>query len=547
MIFVYLLVVNGSFGAENSCQSKLDDELKTALLANEGLFADLYHLSQLKLAASLADDENQKTILGRRISDKADRLEDSLNKEKLEKEIVQAYSFYGKAITREQAKIFLEGEVDELNPSVAAYLLNSIGPSVNEPSKDINLIGLSEKDEANFWLAEEVGESGMVFPSLTKLLHPRQTPKIYLEGDEGDNELGRIEERVDENIKKLISDFKANEQMCGGFVDGQTCARESVKTALNQQVEDMIEVVALSKNGPALVSSNPLQALDRIRSKYGWRARSRDRAPASIAAPVPDEGLNMCGGKEFYPSLANKEIFGFGDFRGGMNAKNEAFKAYKKGGLNGLKAMNKKNSALGGKTGGQFKGANFLSKMKIPAPMFRCEPESPIALPKIGTLLADKTVCCDDEEQTRKLRYFFFNWGGGMSCRAFFGLPYIAEVGAKIGVGFNIFFSGGVEPEQCLEKSCFNGTPTLNFSAALYAEALAGAGSIQGTISWMPYASLQQCILPNTEELPPADFHYQIGRILAIASVRIGWTFSYNSVKPLYENNETRTSHFPIF
>ena len=179
--------------------------------------------------------------------------------------------------------------------------------------------------------------------------------------------------------------------------------------------------------------------------------------------------------------------------------------------------------------------------------MFRCEPESPIMVPKVGKLKADRKVCCEEEVRQGSVKYYFFSWGGGVNCRAFFGLPYLAEVGAKIGAGFNFTLAGGTEPHRCEERTCFQASPMVNVSAGLYAEALGGAGSIQGTISWVPYMAIKQCVGSFSHFLPPADFSYQVGRVLAIVNARLGWAFSYNEVKVIYEDDNTKHTSVPLF
>ncbi len=106
--------------------------------------------------------------------------------------------------------------------------------------------------------------------------------------------------------------------------------------------------------------------------------------------------------------------------------------------------------------------------------------------------------------------------------------------------------SGGQEPERCQDKYCLAVSPKLEVSAAVYAEALAGAGSVQGTIAWLPYASGQLCRRPDGE-YSPVKFNYQIGRVLFVGTVRAGWAFSYKKVYTIYEDKKQKTSYFPIF
>ncbi|MCO4753674.1 MAG: hypothetical protein KC478_04295 [Bacteriovoracaceae bacterium] len=531
ILFTQLFLLNSAWGVLNSCHENLDPELKYLIISDKDSLADMYYLSLLKLSLALAQDEHQKNILKERIQDVSEQ-QRSHDFSKFSKLIDLNYQKYAKTLTRKKASESIHDNSVTLNKVSSSYVLSQ--------DSECREYCLTEEDEGLFWLVKEI-EQGRNSGDFSKL-NMKNRPKFYLGGDEAQASAKELQSEIQLYISKLVSEFNTREQLCGGVEQKQNCTPFQEKNTIDSQVEQMFSLLS--------------EGAYKLNLKAEEKKKVNAKLLKDLSADSPeskdeesweyDNSKQMCGPVEFEPRIENKEIYGFSDPRAAFKGGKDVLNTYKKSGIAGLKKLSNESSGLKSSGKSKFNGASLLSKFQIPGPMFRCEPESPIAIPKFGMLSADKTVCCNESVESRKLRFYFINWGGGFGCRAFFGLPYIAEVGAKLGVGLNLILSGGVEPEQCLEKSCIKASPMFNVSASLYAEVLAGTGSIQGTISWMPYASIQQCIT-ESNNLPPADINYQVGRVLAIVSVRLGWAFSYNDVKPIYESNKNTHTSFPIF
>ena len=533
ILFVFACFIGSTRAiVEKACDQDLGVGLKRDVFNNQALVAKLHVISQLKLASRLSKDSFQRSV----VKEKIDKLQASIEgeaAENLKKNALKSFFKNGKDQTYQKAVLFSERQNVKLPPAVAALLIKKVEESDCTLRDDC----LEEEDLAILWLGKKLGLSSEK-SNLVKSLNNQKSPKVYLKGAQGEKAFGNLIKGHEKNAIAAISQFQVDEQLCGGIFNKITCSRKPSGIKAFEGASDFTNITTLSKS-QALEGKDSGELFSSVRSYYLDGAGNKvSRAPANLY----EYTNRVCAGVEFDPKLRNKEVFGLSDSRGSLGGTKDAFSAYSKNGLEGLKSLNASTS-----TGGKFKGLKLLNALKIPGPMFRCEPESPIVVPKVGKLKADRNVCCDESVKKGKVSYYFFSWGGGMNCRAFFGLPYLAEVGAKIGAGFNVTLAGGSEPETCEEVQCAQTSPMINVSAGLYAEALVGAGSIQGTISWVPYMAFKQCVDTFSSKLPPADFSYQVGRVLAIVNVRLGWAFSYNEVKVIYEDQDTKHTSVPLF
>ncbi len=530
---IFLVMVSSNLFA-SECDRDLGTLLKSSVIQNQDLFVKLHLIAQMKLASKLSKDPFQSNVIQERI----ERLQATVDPgaaAELYKKASNSFILNGKDQTYQDAVYFSERRNIKLTPAIAGLLVKNL--EKDECLKANSCI--NENDLATLWLGKKLGLYRQD-ADLIKSLSNHKTPKIYLKSSQGEKAFDDLLKRFSSKNRELLSEFQVEEQLCGGISDKVTCSTERHSLSVQNKMNEFGNIIALSKE-KALSERDSRELLGAIQSSYLEQASAENinRAPASIS----EYENRFCGGVEFDPKLRNKEVFGFNDSRGALKGSRDAFSTYKKEGIAGLKSLNAGSS----KNAGEFKGAKFLNMISIPGPMFRCEPESPIMVPKVGKLKADRKVCCEEEVRQGSVKYYFFSWGGGVNCRAFFGLPYLAEVGAKIGAGFNFTLAGGTEPHRCEERTCFQASPMVNVSAGLYAEALGGAGSIQGTISWVPYMAIKQCVGSFSHFLPPADFSYQVGRVLAIVNARLGWAFSYNEVKVIYEDDNTKHTSVPLF
>jgi ribosomal protein S25 len=582
-IIVFLLLIftsASSYAVDEFCQNQLNQQIKKLIETDKDLITDLYQLSQMKLTAKLLADPGKQKTLEEHIADKLKDLPQE-RKKKIESEILTLYKDYGLKLTQDEAKHVLDEmesarysspntRLKGIKGSVAIHLLRKLQDHEGECLSGLSC--LDKKDEAINWLVGEVRKSNDHLPNVVKNLMDTSTivahysgyvnPAVMLTGEEAAIALADLEDKINSTLNGFMLEFKNKVAQCAEVFGSDKCFKKAVDDSLATQIKELIKSVsqgeAISidrKSNQIVLDSMRLnfglsnQYLTKLKAQRDKEARNHSsvhlfNTPSEEEAG-DDNGPLMCEGKEFKSEIKDKKVWGIMDPRGDFKAQKKAWDAYKKGGIKGLTKLNRKNSRI--KSGGSNKvGEKILNKFKIPGPFFRCGLESPIAIPKLGLLSAQKKVCCRDEEQWRRLQYIFLSFGGGLTCRFFFGLPYIAEIGAKLGMGVNIFLSGGVEPDQCDKQSCVTVTPSFNVSVGLYAEILSGAGGLQGTISFVPYASVKQCF-GGPGGLPPALVSYKVGRLLFIGTARVGWAFSFSTVKTIYESNKTNNTAIPIF
>ncbi len=291
----------------------------------------------------------------------------------------------------------------ELKTAIAAHVFNSL----DAPCAD-QRVCLSRTDEAFAWLAAEIGLEA----TLAKNLGPEEAGRFYLTDKEGKAAREEIKREFKKTLKKQLEVFATNEKICRHDQGAGALLRPLKRAKLiKAQAYTMLHLVDSEKESGELIKENKTQALKKIRGDFGWNDESKKRKPAS----EEEKGKRaVCGGEEFHPSVENKEIFGFHDPRSGRNNQKQAWDIYKKHGMKGLKAMNTKKAikfkGRGGKTryaASKFSPQKFLKKLSIPSPIVRCTPESPLLLPRVGLLEADKKVCCNEKVETRKMNYAF--------------------------------------------------------------------------------------------------------------------------------------------
>jgi hypothetical protein len=569
------------------CQEKLNQEIKKLLETDSDLITDLYQLSNLKLANRLNTEPQLTNNLEDYISKKLANL-DSSRKEELVNKINQLYNDHGMASNYETAKIILE-DIEQAKYSDPSRRLRGIKASIainllrNMEDKCSGIACLNETDEALTWFVGKVREANdhlsdgqrnmMDTPTILAHYSGYVNPKLRLDSAQSAQALAEVDSKIKATLKDFEDAFFAKYQNCIDSFGSRQCFQQEVNKSLAQQIKGLIKTFGGEQSAKVSIGSRDI-TLGSIKLHYGLsnayvsqvseynrkKKEEADKRAMDFQLLRTDEESDApqdpytCGGKPFKGGLSKKRIVGvlnpksaYGDAKSGLKAGKDAWKIYKKGGLKAIGKMAKEGSKAVAGNHGKGIGGKILNFLKIPGP-FRCSTDSPIPFPKFGMLTADKKVCCNDEEKIGALKYYFITlYNSGLTCRVFFGIPYVAEVGAKVGLGLSLFGSGGTEPAECGDMTCFGLTPTFNVSLSVYGELLSGLATLQGGISWIPYASFKQCIYSDPRPTPPLAITYKVGRILFIGTARVGWAFTFHTVKPIYESHNENKTTIAIF
>lgn len=145
-------------------------------------------------------------------------------------------------------------------------------------------------------------------------------------------------------------------------------------------------------------------------------------------------------------------------------------------------------------------------------------------------IIDKKEQCCKDKI-TKYVEYSpYLMWEFGGDCRAFYGIPYIAEVGIKGGVEVEAGIGGKItlNLETCADEGCVSGKGKLRPFLALYAEAGAGLATIEGGVRWEPYIEIKWCKSKGAD-----SGHGKVEAVLGTAYIygqySLGWGMKISS------------------
>lgn len=571
-IVICLLFIHTNAFASPFCQEKLTEEMARFLKTQDNkLLSQAFELAQLKLVHKMIQSKGKRATLEDFIKTKIKNISPS-KKEELEKEIIVFYKKNGKTITANSASEILhdiensryhsaQTRLQDTDNAVVAMILRNID---KDCEKKNDLSCLDESDEAVLWLVGEmknkIHDKGNAHKNLldTSVVAANYSgyanPDIFLNSSESAQALSKITKDVEKEFDKLEKEFYQKYSDCLSSLGKDACFKKQAQFALQKELKTLLDKLN-SGTLPKLHKRDHEVVLTGIGLKYGlnnsfnlkakaYKTEEKKKQIESLKIKRLKESskkelhpaIGMCGGKEFHKEMRNMKTYGMNDIKGGFTDAKDNVKDYRSKGKGSLVEKNNSKDKL-----------KLASKFAIQGPMFRCSPELVKKIPKFAFKTAEQLVCCKENKEWRNLYYFFMNYSGGFSCRGFVGIPYLAEVGVKVGAGINLQAGGGLEPKGCYDQTCFQGAVSFNISAAVYAEALAGLGSLQATISWIPYASLKQCLHSNKAKMPPANLSYKTGNIILIGTAKVGWSVSYDVVRPIYQDEKTTTTDIVIF
>lgn len=599
--------LNPATEMERFCKNQLNSEIQRLLNSedsNSELLSHYYQMAQMKLTAQvLTNDDQSKLTLEQLIRERMKQINiDTVGQTKL----MALYEKYGQKKTIGEAAKLLHkfknaeyGKKDYIlkgtDIAVLSHFIRSYAPDQKcKENPDLDVC-LNKADEAALWIAGYMNRSSKDTTDITKdnlepsdviahytghAIHEKHRDEQALTASEIKGRIEEYNKLVKAELEKLEQSFLTEFEECQQFYDSSECFYQSALAMIPRNLEILAESVGslahkvgneieFSQEGegdssvPYLPLRNSLRLNVGLDEVFVNKVKEHQKEEAQRIAKSEgiledlvghtvaweEEEVKMCGGQLFKSEMKNVHTGGLdiGGFKGGKNAIGNAGKF----GKHGTKAMSAANARGGGNMSGKTgqNWLNFTEKFYIPGPMFRCAPDPVLKPPFMSGKTAEKKVCCNDNPEWRRMVYLFFTGSTGFHCRAFVGVPYIAELGVKVGAGISVSGGGGLDPNKCENEACAQLAVTLDVSAAVYGEVVAGAASAQGTVAWQPYASLRQCGIERwgNSQLPPARFNYKIGIVTGSFTVKVGWVASYHVVKVLYSSNKNQEHDIALF
>lgn len=254
-------------------------------------------------------------------------------------------------------------------------------------------------------------------------------------------EMNQIKGKIDKFLADAKKDVMAANPQCAlnGRWAGE-CTPEQVNT-------DMAELIVSMDN---IASS--------VASKVAAAAARRTRGATKAA--LGKEKLNQCGGEYFEPKTLGLKRWEFG-----KPDTHHAIDAIASGHMHG----------------------------EIAFGPLRCSKHTKKFFLQIDT--AQKQICCSNKvtsfDEDKAAVAIETNFG----CRAFIGVPYIAELGVKGGVALEGGLGGKLtmNPKTCKAMGCIYGKGVVRPYLAVYAEVLAGLAGVEGGINWEPQLNIGYC------------------------------------------------------
>lgn len=581
-------------GTREFCEDKLNQRLKAFLTGTtSSLLTDFYQLSQMKLTANvLPEGSPTKKTLEDHLSRKIQRLRGSTDQmNEMTAEVMSIYAQYGEVKTHQEARQVLsrmaEGDFSKedktyrgTDAAVAIRLLRHLneGRCESQSSALNNAQCMTPEEEAVVWVvgeinarSEELTDQQKRNMDLSNLVahytgaalkddHSRDQQALTF--TDVNDRINQINDQISSEIDALRETFYNSYSQCEQFYGSGECFEKHVKNMIPKAVEEvakffikdseMASMGSLDSQGLLTLGGISLYAgvdpsfQEKVEAHQSQRRRELSEREGIIEDFIgstlawEENEVQMCGGNLFKSEMKNIRIYGLNGRVAEEFKKSQDYRrAYREGGRSEMVNRNNESSA-------KNKVGRILQKFHIPGPMFRCSNEPVRVVPTFTFKKADKLVCCDNEEKWETMFYGFANFGAGFSCRAFVGVPYIAELGVKVGAGVTLSLGGGSDPAGCRNQTCLQGSLSFNVSGGIYGDVLSGAASAQGTIAWVPFASVRQCGAFQ-DPRPPARINYKIGHVLFHGSIKVGWFASYEITKTLYTNDENNEHDIAIF
>lgn len=160
----------------------------------------------------------------------------------------------------------------------------------------------------------------------------------------------------------------------------------------------------------------------------------------------------------------------------------------------------------------------------------------------------DIQTCCNNKNEWKKRRRLSI-YGGSVdfNCRAFYGLPYIAEVGVRVGARVRVAIGGEVQPSKCESKQCIIGRLPLDVYSALYGDLASGGLRVQGGVKWKPRLQAYQCF-KDSGKAEPLELVFRAGTLELYYTIEGAWRlFTYENALTIYESEIDVRRNIAIF
>ncbi len=520
------------------CENPMHYEISKTLEADQNFqLGKLYVLAQLKLTYNILTElDPQKQRVGEQI----DKLESELSADlvaQLKQKALAHYQVLNDSQLEEEANKIIqrysENETNQSHNQLAAPDNTTLSRVVRLLENDCQGSRcLTHGDEAIIWMAEQMP---LAIDKPNEFVMLQNQLSKYLEGLTShldDEALNGDTESIANDISRFSIHFQQQMAGCDGLEEIQNCRDfENDPRILPENTFNFVSLIVDDVSTNVYDDEGNFTGYPNVTTAPFYQGVQA--ANEELITPATEPGYRRCNGVKYQPRVRNLRSYGFNP-NSIANAKLTSFSNIN---VQRFIRQHIRNDQSGLANGSKMRRLRrFFSNVGISGPMFRCTADPVLQAPALAYRTGEKRTCCNNRLRWKKMQYGFFNFQSGLSCRGFFGVPYVVEVGVKAGLDVVLTLGGGLEPDACRTRACASGTVRVSFSGGLYAEAFAGAGSLQGTIAWSPYVSLRQCFNESGNN-PEMDVIFSPRTVTANFSVQLGWAAKKDYVKILHTDN----------
>lgn len=576
------------------CRKELATQIRNLIKKDEGkILNQAFNIANLKLAYKVIKNQGAKKTLEDHVKEQIKKLnkEDKAN---LVDELRQLYTRYGKYRSQAQILNIING-LDKHNYYPKSERLSNEDTTIVmlayeklDPATKTSM-RINSDDVAITWFMDQLHKhvgQGIDQSSTTNLLlssvrMTRMTGHIdnyrALSLQEIEDKIESLKVVMSLKFDKLKNDFLSRYQDCTDLLGGKACVLKEIKQEFDKSLIDIMREIQTQDKIAKLDGNLKIKLLDGLtlnlvnsivsepnkayQSLNKNPPQSVDRIPSPFDMKLPsldingDSPVECSEGDDFESEIRNTRVHGYDWSRTLMMGKNR------------IQHGNLTQWGPRSKVGSFF---NKLCPTSIPVgPFFQMKCSPFMKLFKINEKKAEAKVCCENKISWEPYGNYMLSVSGGIEGKIFVGIPdYIpivkAQIGGMVGISAGISASGGGIPQACGEKKCFEGTARINLYGGLYLEVGATFGH-QGTrsstleghrapfsiggefkLAWKPHVMIRQCLYP-AGNLPPAQRKVTIGKLWLQGTFYVGWLYSYDYYRPLFESKKQDTTDMHLF
>lgn len=574
-----------------ACKDELSKQINELLRADNGeVIIKAATIASLKLNLKMLNSNASRVTLEEHIQQK---LKDLKRKDpaSLYKKIKSLYRKFGQSKTNQEVEQILNGltkhnyfpRSKRLSNKESAVIMMAYELFDPDPTE----YSINENDVAITWFMDEVDKKanqGIRDTALTnrlktsvKVAHASGVFKQNraLNSEELKKSIRSYDRSIKSKLAKLINDFKAEYSFCYHVLGGNKCIKEIITPIYQNNLAELTQELKASTMRSKKVGNLKVQLLDNLTlnlkssivsaKNASYIALEEKGAKPSVKPPrYPDEipekvngdRPGSCNGIDYESQIRNVTVHSIDPLRAGSMLLN--------GALSGT-FRDQVGQGVGSITGINKVLKRFCPRVPLGPLNFRCYPY--VKLFRRTTKKAEALVCCE-ELKWQPYENKFVSFTGGIEIKGFLGLPdYIPFVVAEIGLlgGASITYSngGGYTPEGCGDKDCAVNALRLSAYIGVYgdlglskkkwsrggnkkADRMPAGLGVEGKVSWRPNAIVRQCSYPNGKVETP-KITLDSGKGFINVTVYVGWVYSYDYYKELWDSAKKDTFDFPVF